>query len=148
MMDREQNQSERKAGQSCHGLRSTPGEKKGFCKMFLSIFSYCPYTMLGKKILRILRGENDLPHEPLTGNERYLKSKTTFGVGIILIGIFCPIFWISVFTGAQGTELFMSGINSLLVVLFGIFYIWYSRVQSRKKMALEKTKERIWLEDE
>ena len=147
-MIREQNQSEGTEKHSYQSYNSIPGEKKGVCKFLLSIFSYCPYTMLGKTIIRFLRREKNLPLEPLTSNERYLKSKTTFGVGIILIGIFCPIFWISVFTGAQGDELIRSGINSLLVVLFGIGYIGYYRVQAKKKKAREETRERTWQEDE
>lgn len=123
-------------------------KKSKFCTSLLSIFSYCPYTMLGKKIIWFLRGVKDVPHEPLTSNERYLKSKTTFGIGIMLIGVFCPIFWISVFTGAQGDELLRSGINSFLVILFGIFYIGYYRFQSRKKRAREEIRGRTWPENE
>jgi hypothetical protein len=146
--DRDQYQSEDNERVICSVNEKKGRSTKRIRSSILSIFSYCPYTMLGKTIIRFLRGEKDLPHEPLTSNERYVKSKTTFGVGIILIGIFCPIFWISLITGAQGDELLRSGINSLMVVLFGILYIGYYRVQSQKKVAQGKTKERTWLEDE
>ena len=50
--------------------------------------------MLGKKILQFLR-ETGTPLEQNTNREIQSKSTIKIGYGIMLIGIFCPIFWIS-----------------------------------------------------
>ncbi|PWR70940.1 hypothetical protein [Methanospirillum lacunae] len=129
--------------ETCLATDKKPESKSTIWRSFLSIFSYCPYTMLGKKILWSLQGKKTQSSESLKNRETYLKSKNTFGLGIILIGVFCPIFWISLLTGAEGEELIRSGINSLLVVLFGIFYIAYHHLQIRKKNKKTQFNEKV-----
>lgn len=103
--------------------------------------------MLGKKIIWSLQGKKIQSSESLKNRETYLKSKDTLGLGIILIGVFCPIFWISLLTGAEGEELIRSGINSLLVVLFGIFYIAYHHLQIRKQTKKIQFNKKVESED-
>jgi|GEM_PF-3104700 len=133
--------------ETCLAIDKKPVSKSRIWRSFLSIFSYCPYTMLGKKIIWSLQGKKKQSSEPLKNRETYLKSKNTFGLGIILIGVFCPIFWISLVTGVEGEELIRSGINSLLVVLFGIFYIAYHHLYIRKQMKMKQFNGEVESED-
>lgn len=91
-----------------------------------SIASYCPYTMGAKAIYRRLAG---IPADPvcdITNREAYLMGKVKVGMGIMLIGVFCPIFWFSLFIGVRGEDLMWNAIHSGLVVLFGAAYLaWY-----------------------
>jgi hypothetical protein len=136
-----QDQSADRTEISCSGSSRNSIENEGAPGLCFSIFSYCPYTMFLKKNIGLIKGETYSPHEPPRKLEVRLKSKTMFGVGIILIGVFCPVFWISFITGAPMETLIMSAFNSLLVILFGVFYIVYYRIQFRKEMEKEKIRE-------
>lgn len=98
-----------------------------------SIFTYCPYTMIVTKIIRLIQGKSFSSPSPYTNQELLLKSKTQFGLGIIAIGVFCPVFWISLLTGSPKEELMMSTCSSLAMVLFGILYIIFYRHQWKKE---------------
>jgi len=105
---------------------SSPGRIRG---VFGNLISYCPYTMLAKKILRFLRGETGTPPGEVTNREIHLKSSIRIGYGIMLVGIFCPIFWLSLLAGARGDELMFNAIHSFLVFLFGLGFAIAYRIQ-------------------
>lgn len=113
-------------GVSCS---SSLGGIRGF---FGNLISYCPYTMLAKKILRFLHGETGTPPDQLTNREIHLKSNIKIGYGIILVGIFCPIFWISFLLGAREDELMFNAVHSGIVILFGLLYFATYRIQLGK----------------
>jgi hypothetical protein len=96
--------------------------------------------MLGKKILRILRRETGTPDESLTNRELHLKSQIKIGLGIMLIGVFCPIFWFSFLSGARGNELMFNAIHSGIVILFGLLYFAAYRIQLQNEQAQVKHK--------
>lgn len=85
--------------------------------------------MLAKKVLRFLRGETGTPPDQLTNREIHLKSNIRIGYGIMLVGIFCPIFWISFLLGARGDELMFNAVHSGIVILFGLLYFATYRIQ-------------------
>jgi hypothetical protein len=85
--------------------------------------------MLAKKILRFLRGETGTPPDQITNREIQLISNIKIGYGIMLIGIFCPIFWISFLLGARGNELMFNAVHSGIVILFGLLYVTTYRIQ-------------------
>ena len=101
------------------------------------LFSCCPYTMLGKKVLQFLRNETGMPAEKITNREIELKSKIKIGYGIMLVGIFCPIFWLSLLAGARGDELMFNAIHSFLFFLFGLGFVIIYQIQSRNETARE-----------
>ncbi|MDD4136701.1 MAG: hypothetical protein PHT99_02255 [Methanoregula sp.] len=105
---------------------SSTGGIRGF---FGYLISCCPYTMLAKKILRFLRGETGMPPSQLTNREIHLKSSIRIGYGIMLVGIFCPVFWLSLLAGARGDELMFNAIHSFLVFLFGVGFVIVYRIQ-------------------
>jgi len=94
-------------------------------------------TMLVKKIIHILRDDIGT-HLPLTNREIYLQSKVKIGYGIILIGVSCPLFWLSFLSGAQGIELLFSGVSSFSVIVFGLVYMGFYRIQLRNELGTEK----------
>ena len=89
--------------------------------------------MLGKKVVQFLRGETG-KHLPQSNREIYLQSKVKIGYGIILIGVSCPLFWLSFLSGAQGIGLLFSGFSSLIVIVFGLAYIGFYRTQLRNEL--------------
>lgn len=111
-----------------------PVKKTSVSGAFLSLFSYCPYTMAGKKILRVARGE-PVRSAPPSNRELYLKSQIKIGYGIMLIGIFCPIFWFSYLSGARGDELMINAIHSGLVILFGLAFVLIYRFQLHREQS-------------
>jgi hypothetical protein len=89
--------------------------------------------MVVTKIIRLIQGKSLSSPAPNTNQELYLKSKIQFGLGIIVIGVFCPVFWIPLPTGAPKEELMISTCSSLAVVLFGILYVIFYRHQWKKE---------------
>jgi len=97
--------------------------------------------MLGKKILQFLRRETGTRNEPLTNRELYLKNQIKIGSGIMLIGVFCPIFWFSYLSGARGNDLMFNAVHSLIVILFGLLYFAIYWIQLRNELAQGKHKD-------
>jgi len=120
---------------------SSPTQQRGICGFAGYLISCCPYTMLGKKILQFLRGETGTQKESFTNREIYLKSQIKIGSGIMLIGVFCPIFWFSYLSGARGNDLMFNAIHSGIVILFGLLYFTIYRIQLRNEQAHGKHRE-------
>lgn len=121
---------------------SSPTQLQGIRGFAGYLISCCPYTMLGKKILQVLRGEKGTRNEPLTNRELYLKNQIKIGSGIMLIGIFCPIFWFSYLSGARGNDLMFNAVHSLIVILFGFLYFSVYWIQLQNEVAQGRRKER------
>jgi hypothetical protein len=111
----------------------SPEPQRGIHGFIGFLISCCPYMMLGKKILQFLRGETGTPLEQLTNREIQMKSNIKIGYGIMLVGIFCPIFWLSLLSGARGNELMFNAIHSFLVFLFGLGFVIAYRIQLGKE---------------
>ena len=120
---------------------SSPTQQRGIRGFAGYLISCCPYTMLGKKILQFLRGETGTHNEPLTNRELYLKNQIKIGSGIMLIGIFCPIFWFSYLSGARGNDLMFNAVHSCIVILFGLLYFAICWIQLRNELAQGKPKD-------
>lgn len=103
----------------------------------LQLLSCCPFTMLGKRIIRIVGRELVTPEHPLNNREHYLLGKIRIGYGIILIGVVCPVFWLSFFSGARGIDLAFKAGTSLLVILFGVLYTVMHWLQLHKERSFE-----------
>jgi hypothetical protein len=93
--------------------------------------------MLGKKLVQFSRGDIGT-HLPQTKREIYLQSKVKIGYGIILIGVLCPIFWFSFLSGARGSELMFNAVHSLIVIVFGLVYMGFYRIQLRNELGTGK----------
>jgi hypothetical protein len=127
-------------GIPCPVSSPTPQQNQGICGFVRYLISCCPYTMIGKKILQFLRGETGTTYGLVTNREYYLKSQIRIGYGIMLIGIFCPIFWFSFLSGARGNELMFNAIHSGVVILFGLLYFASYRIQLLNELAQRSRK--------
>jgi len=92
-----------------------------------TLWAACPYTMLGKKALQSVRGDTK-PVRPVSERARHLEGQVRIGWAIVLVGFFCPFFWIALFSGATGQTLYFNAIHSGLVILFGLGYLARSRI--------------------
>jgi hypothetical protein len=129
-------------GIPCPVSSLSPEQKQGICGFVRYLISCCPYTMVGKKILQFLRDETGTTHGLVTNREYYLKSQIRIGYGIMLIGVFCPIFWFSFLSGARGNELMFNAIHSGIVILFGLLYFASYRIQLLNEQAQRSRKGR------
>ncbi len=94
------------------------------------LVNYCPYTLVATKAVQTIRGvEAPRPTHDHTREQEY-RTDIKLGLGIMLVGFFCPIFWGSYFTGKGGEELRWSAIHAGVVALAGL---WHSRsgIESR-----------------
>jgi len=94
---------------------------KAFRKFLLMLWSACPYAMLGKKTYHSIKGTT--PTAPVSDIESKLAFQSRIGWAIILIGFFCPFFWITLFSGVRGEMLYFNAAHSGFVMLFGSGYL-------------------------
>lgn len=83
-------------------------------KTWQILTSLCAYTHLS----RVFR-------------ERRLPSSAQPGFCIALLGLFCPLFWIALLTGANKAELIFHGCHSGAVFCIGIFLMLKGLSQHR-----------------
>lgn len=82
----------------------------------IRLTSLCAYTHLWRLI-----------------RERRLPDSAKPGVTIALLGLFCPFFWIALFTGASRAELTFHACHSGLVCAIGIVLMLKGLRQSRER---------------
>jgi apolipoprotein N-acyltransferase len=114
-------------------------------KIFLflsSLWAACPYTLLGKRTLRPIRVDAT-PVTSISHREHHLESRVKIGWAILLVGFFCPFFWIALFSGARGQMLYFNAIHSCLVMLFGFGYL----LRSRFELTKEKRKRNVTMDE-
>ena len=93
-----------------------------------SIGSACPYTLLFKKVVRLLRGESVIDKTKLNDRERDLLFRIKMGKSIAFVGFICPTFWIPLFSGVRGESLYFSAGHSGLVILIGFGFMLKYRI--------------------
>ncbi|MGL6313947.1 hypothetical protein [Vibrio sp. WXL103] len=69
--------------------------------------SLCAYSHLVKVLVVLVKG-GDLSQQAVTGRM------------IALLGLFCPLFWFALFTGAERSELLFHAAHSSIVFLLGM----------------------------
>ncbi|WP_168199271.1 hypothetical protein [Pseudorhodobacter turbinis] len=76
-------------------------------KIKTTLLNLCPYTHLWRAGRRMI-------------TDRKLPESARPGACIALLGLFCPLFWIALFSGAGKGELIFHAIHSGVVFLIGI----------------------------
>ena len=76
--------------------------------VFRRLLNICPYTHLWDVIKTAVR-EREFPN-----------SAAKQGAIVMLLGICCPLFWVSLFRGASAAELRFNAIHSGIVALLGL----------------------------
>ncbi|WP_417250606.1 hypothetical protein [Celeribacter sp.] len=72
-----------------------------------ALLSLCPYTHIWRAAKRAVL-------------ERKLPDSARPGATIALLGLFCPFFWVALFSGASKGELIFHACHSGLVFLIGV----------------------------
>lgn len=117
-------------------MRSRRGIRKKVKRVFSAISaigSYCPYTLLFKKAVRLLRGGPIIDKTKLNDRERDLLFRIKMGQGIALVGFICPTFWIPLFSGVRGEALYFNAGHSGLVILVGFGFVLKYRIDLEKE---------------
>ncbi|MFA6472639.1 MAG: hypothetical protein WCU00_11430 [Candidatus Latescibacterota bacterium] len=98
--------------------------------------SSCPYTGLVKKILfrSSPKEKNPQRKKTLPVEERIKIRKTNMraGIFVMLIGVLCPVFWISLFSGASGEILLADFLHSSLFILGGFVFFLINKVKMNR----------------
>ena len=112
--------------------------KKGIRRL-IGIGNSCPYTIMGKKVVESARGKWGRIDKVSNNRESELISRMRTGRNIALIGIFCPFFWFSLFSGAPTNEVYFNGAHSGIVVAIGLgLMLNAKRTFSKGKRKIEK----------
>lgn len=82
-------------------------------KLLSGAAKWCAYSHIFE-LVRVL----------LNGGE--LSNQTRTGRNIALLGLFCPFFWIALFSGVTGAELAFHAIHSGIVFLIGMVIMFVS----------------------
>lgn len=91
---------------------------KRILRSLKSASASCPYTMLGKKVVETAAGKSK--PQQAAGAEPYWRSTVRTGRNIAIIGVFCPFFWISLFSGASAPMIRFNAVHSAIVILIGL----------------------------
>ncbi len=89
-------------------------------KCLTEIGASCPYTMLGKKAVQSARGKSDRIPRVSRERENELAARMKTGRNIALIGVFCPFFWYSLFSGAPADDVRFNAMHSGVVIIIGL----------------------------
>ncbi len=94
-----------------------------------AVLSACPYTLLLRALIRwggIMLGReasrNEVP-------DRRLADGVVTGRNIMLIGVFCPFFWLSLLSGAGRDQIRLNAIHSGVVAFLGLVWMAKSMLQ-------------------
>lgn len=71
------------------------------------LLNLCPYTHAWRAFRRMVA-------------ERKLPESARPGASVALLGLFCPFFWIALFSGASKAELIFHATHSGVVILIGV----------------------------
>lgn len=85
-----------------------------------SIGNSCPYTIVGKKMVQSARGKRDRNNQVKSDREKELTERVKTGRNVALIGVFCPLFWYSLFFGATMSEVYFNAAHSSIVAAIGL----------------------------
>ena len=84
-----------------------------------NLAKWCAYSHMLKVLTALLKGDG-------------LSEQTKAGRNIALLGLFCPLFWIALLTGASKSELMFHATHSSVVFLIGIVIIFMSSRQQKE----------------
>ena len=115
------------------GQESNAGENSNF---FKSLIASCPYIFAGRKAFGYIRnGPAKAKSVPDTDRERDIRTRIKIGKAIALVGFFCPLFWITLFSGNRGPELYFNAAHSGVVILVGLGYMVKCRAELERERA-------------
>jgi len=128
--DREENGTAESPAEADGTMASAQGDPSALPGLEVAVHelvNYCPNTLLATKAVQTVRGEETTQYD--TDRERQLRANIKIGLGITLVGLFCPIFWGSYLAGMTGDGLRWSAIHSGLVAIAGLLLAGYYRVR-------------------
>ena len=91
-------------------------------KLIKWIIQACPYTLVGKKCVAVVKGTSGKHHKP---DNRVLSFKAGLKAGrnILLVGVFCPFLWYAIISGADKNFIILNVIHSALIAGIGVVVI-------------------------
>lgn len=101
---------------------------KSIIKGINDIVAACPYTIMGRKVLGRKEAISDKCQTIATLQEQLIIRKVKLGRSIILIGVFCPFFWISLISGASRDIMCFNAIHSGIVIALGYVIMIRGRI--------------------
>lgn len=101
--------------------------KETFVDKIRDVVAACPYTIVGKKIFGNKERSDDKNPYLMNFQEQIIIKRIKLGRNIALIGVFCPLFWIALFSGASWDMVAFNGIHSGIVIALGYVILIKSR---------------------
>jgi hypothetical protein len=92
------------------------------------LVAVCPYTIMGRKILRNKESIEDKCRPIATQQEQQIVQRVKLGRNIALIGVFCPFFWIALFSGASRDFVYFNAMHSGIVIAVGYVILIKGRI--------------------
>jgi hypothetical protein len=63
----------------------------------------------------------------MSSNEREIKSLMKFGAGLVVFGLVCPFFWLSLFASGSKYETWVYGVHSGIFIRIGLVLLGKGR---------------------
>ena len=106
-------------------------------KVTNDIITACPYAIVGRNILRNKESIELKGGHIATSQEQQILQKVKLGRNIALIGVFCPFFWMALFSGASRDVVYFNAMHSGIVIAIGYVILIKGRIDL---IRLKKTK--------
>jgi|TARA_R110001583_G_C5530633_1_gene398485 hypothetical protein len=85
----------------------------------IELKKWCAYSHIANMISMLIHGKS-------------LSGQTRTGRNIALLGLFCPFFWIALFSGASGSTLMFHAVHSSIVFLIGVVIMIISLIKQKR----------------
>lgn len=93
--------------------------KKRIVKEISDIVAACPYTIVGKRVFGKKESIEDKSQPIATQQEQQIIQGIKLGRNIALVGLFCPFFWIALFSRAPLDSVYFNAMHSGIVIAVG-----------------------------
>lgn len=97
-------------------------------KAIKDIIAACPYAIVGKKVLGNKKSTEDKGQLIAIHREQQIIQRVKLGRNIALIGVFCPFFWIALFSGASQNVVYFNAMHSGIVIAIGYVILIKGRI--------------------
>ena len=95
---------------------------KQVTNFFKSIINACPYSIVGKTCVNVVKGRT-IDKKKHLNKVMTLRKGIKTGTNIALVGVFCPFLWYAIFTGQPWSFIVLNIIHSGFVVVIGVLVV-------------------------
>lgn len=113
--------------------------KQWIIRKTMAVIAACPYTIVGRRLFS-QKGPTERSCAQLTADQEIqIAQRVKLGRNIALIGVFCPFFWMALFSGATRDFILFNAIHSGIVIAIGCLILAKGRMDLKRYKESKKS---------